>query len=301
MYPAGHVFFDGPNKVAWRVFPSATKTPVVQVYSMLPRCVLPGIIAGSSACGVGLCSIPVPGVLLGVSCECPAAYGGDAVLSDRPWLNKYCSTCTTGAVNSNPDLRHCTSCPPGFWSNQTYASMDQTKRPTPPYGVGDTPHCIPCGVGRVGPSVMSPKESGCLNCPAGRKNALTTATTIDECLNCGVGLYSEAGSEVCTTCPLGRIQELEGQANCLGCLPGKHQTVHGSNVCDFCMKGKYTATAGVSVACTSCNAGKYQDQDGQALVSIPLFQDFCSFSFSFCPCCIVNIVLATYIYSFVHS
>ena len=44
IFPRGHYFFDGPNSYAWRVYPkTGGSAPVIAVYTMVPRCVLPGL------------------------------------------------------------------------------------------------------------------------------------------------------------------------------------------------------------------------------------------------------------------
>ena len=261
-YPMGHVFFDEDNDVAWRVWPKTGGSAAqLQMYTMLPRCTLPGVAVGSSTCGVGLCVTALVGVQYGLKCQCPSSYLGDASLS--PSLNAFCATCTTGAVNSNPANKVCEACPPGFYSTFTYAAADPIRRlPTT---------CTPCGPGRVGPSTMAAFETGCIDCPAGRASTTLTATTLMECINCGAGQYSESGASTCTQCPNGQTMALEGAAACLKCNPGLYQTTAGNNICTKCNPGTYTNFTGTFENCIDCPKGYYQNffGTGSCLPCVP--------------------------------
>ena len=256
-YPIGHVFFDGKNHVAWRVYPNSQNFPVIQMYTMLPRCKLTSGSEGGTTCGVGSCSSSVTDVLYGLKCECPASYVGSKNDDggELDVFNSYCRSCTTGSVNTD-GIGICNACHPGYWSNITYSAVDPTRR-------APTTHCIPCGIGRFGPEKMSKRRSGCLSCPSGRFSNLLTATSMEECKLCTAGKYSISGDSQCRNCPRGYYQPQIGQPFCFPCIPGTYQSEMGKESCNKCEINTYSDEPAL-IQCINCPGGKTAKHKGAA-------------------------------------
>ena len=250
--PPGWLFVDTANQVAWRVYPRAGQaSPIVQMYTMLPRCKLPGAQEGGTTCGTGLCSTPVPGVQYGFSCQCPSWYMGDNDVLPL-FFNNYCATCSTGAFNSKFGV--CTACTPGRWSDTTFSATNPSLQTL-------QTACKECGAGRVGPETMSSLESNCIECNAGKHSTMLIAATMNACINCAVGQFSSSGESSCHACSTGQWQTLGGQASCLECYGG--QFGDGLSECKSCPVGWFQLQTGQS-GCKSCPVGRKQPLQKQA-------------------------------------
>ena len=261
-YPIGHVFFDMKNDIAWRLRPPpGGNRPIIFMYTSIPRCLLAFPTGVKDACaGKGTCSIPVSGHPFAYECKCPYTYRGldKQELNRRPH-DKYCGTCSTGAINVNPTLGICIACPTGYWSNATFAANDPISR-----DVKGT--CRSCGYGRFSPVDMADSESSCIECPPGRyMNSTEYASHLSTCLVCDRGKFSTAGSFSCTPCEAGKFQPDEGQPYCLDCVVGRYQDEVGMQSCKVCQAGRSMNTSGATNACKECQAGYYQDSEGQSL------------------------------------
>ena len=250
-YPIGHMFFDTKRQLAWRVFPvTGGDAPQVQMYTMLPRCKLPGATknGGTSVCGLGVCASPDPDVVFGLKCQCGSSYLGSP--STLPLsFNAYCATCTPGSVNEAYSV--CAPCQAGTFSNKTYSSFDHAMRST-------DVTCVPCGVGKIGPVVGSPSISACIECPSGRFSNTASARTMSECIECELGLYSLAGDAACRSCKKGQYNSERGSASCFPCIPGEHQNEIGQTSCKMCQANEKSETAS-SVSCEKCGIGEKSD------------------------------------------
>lgn len=103
---------------------------------------------------------------------------------------------------------------------------------------------------------------------------MNLAGSTTECVQCAAGTYaSEAGSSSCTMCAAGKFNAALGQSSafaCKNCLSGTYNALEGQAACDqpwsTCGKGEYLKFAQPtdvfthSGTCTSCPAGKFQDE-----------------------------------------
>ena len=133
--------------------------------------------------------------------------------------------------------------------------------------------------------------SGCTNCNAGQYQNEDGAGV---CKSCPIGSSSNAGSDAltdcnlctaayylvgntCTICPGGKTSQAlassctncgigtYGQSGvCSSCQAGKFQNEQGKSSCKLCPQGSYLTTTGADSSddCTSCTAGKYNGATG---------------------------------------
>jgi hypothetical protein len=139
--------------------------------------------------------------------------------------------------------------------------------------------CFACPLGKF--SSTSGAES-CLDCQIGQFQQVNRSS----CDHCPAGLYSGAGSlvcsalcpsgkygepqvlqdvtedQVCHNCPAGQYQALNASAKCAVCPNGKFQSTQGGRACFACPAGNSQPSTAV---CSACPAGQYQEQIGRAI------------------------------------
>jgi len=92
----------------------------------------------------------------------------------------------------------------------------------------------------------------CTKCPAGKVSTVVGATS-DTCTFCGAGQVSAAGDTTCTACVAGQYATGDPTDTGGGLVS---QISLGATSCNDCPAG-YFASAGSSIVCEACAAGKY--------------------------------------------
>ena len=219
----------------------------------------------------------------------------------------FCSTgaeqptlCSPGTVQPEPGQGTCTICDAG------------EQQPLP----GQL-NCSLCGLGVYCPA----GSSGALSCPAGRFGNVSGLSKEEDCYTCPAGSFCGTGAEnskpcfsgtfaanrsspICSQCPEGTYQELEGATRCEDCGDGYNCPAGSSNripasceggtylpagaaftnqsdcvqcpVSTWCAGGR-TAPKNCSVgsfanetgqsSCAECSAGRFQGRQGQTACS----------------------------------
>ncbi len=122
--------------------------------------------------------------------------------------------------------------------------------------------CVPCAKG-----TYSDDEGSdiCVSCPIGKISTVEGSTS---CQDCSAGTYNTLpGLSVCTDCPVGRVQAFEGRSECVSCLPGQYLAEEGKTTCLECPAGMYQPDLGAS-ACLTCDKGTYTEMPSQHKCSI---------------------------------
>lgn len=251
--------------------------------------------------GLSVCSkcpagtfVPFEGAFASSFCEsCPAGSYSAAEGSSS------CTPCGTGSYQVLTGQASCTGCPIGTFNGAVGAqrSSDCVSCPAGKFAASTgASQCEPCPAGTdasaPGASACDPCDIGfyseggaveCTPCPAGTTgDATATMSSVDDCVPCAVGTYtSDMGQSVCLSCPDGTYSATAGATECTKC-PAGYSGVGTANVivrdslqnaCQQCAVGTYTAVAGstptlvlgLNQFCTKCEAGTYQDQEGQTL------------------------------------
>ncbi len=192
---------------------------------------------------------------------CSGCFGTEGKYMDETAQTE-CKTCVLGSVldvvASNVTAKSCTPCLRGY---QNELMQDS---------------CKLCPIGRINTQIEGAKtlDEGCSLCVAGRYNDETDKNT---CKLCPSGRYLPTEGETslsnCILCNAGYYHTLEGQVSinaCTECEPGKYEDEQGSSGCNDCAKGKYsdgTTAATSETVCVSCEAGFYNDLEGQVYVA----------------------------------
>jgi hypothetical protein len=121
----------------------------------------------------------------------------------------------------------------------------------------------------------------CSNCSAGSASELIGSTSVDDCESCAVGQYSSEAATECITCATGRYasdnvsdtsgglttQVSSGATSCNACPSGYYAPITGSVACQTCNAGKYSNKA--ATECTSCAPGKFSSNGEQVCTICP--------------------------------
>ena len=242
-----------------------------------------------SACGTGKYSTGG-----NAACQfCPRGYYQTSAVSAS------CSACgrggyenggllTLGQENSGPASGNgprmgCTACDVGQYQYSNGGYTDKYGYWQPPGGgpmelvteTGRNPsgfiNHIPAGGLNIPDAQIT--YTSCIKCPKGWHQDLTSSGTCKQCL---AGLYqNELGIATCKNCAVGKWRALVSAVteaarpyvsghSCVDCPPGTYTDELGSDStlrCKPCEVGKHHAASRAS--CTSCAAGKYQDQQKQ--------------------------------------
>ena len=224
--------------------------------------------------------------------SCPSGYFQSSRGSSE------CTECAPGLFQAQPGASECSECPRGFFQDQYGQSScnDCLDKGATFYtkSKGSTleADCQQCdfipGVqfsatvcesgsptaGDCGSSVPTAGSCDPICYPGQRFDGI--------CQDCTAGQYqSEQGQTTCKECPTGQYQDSSGQSSCKSCAAGYylnefgsssnvckacpsgyHNSLQGQGICTGCGKGKYgsgSAKTSESSGCTSCPAGKYND------------------------------------------
>ena len=206
-----------------------------------------------------------------------------------------CKNCGTGKYNNQTQRTaetDCKHCGIGKYNDQTQRTAETDCKSdcnTGSYIVSDKTACLVCEKGQW---QNQNGQSNCKNCGIGKYNDQTQRTAEADCKACDdcdagqvllCGESEGSTSRTCTPCTQGKFKANGNQSTCSACGTGKYndQTV-GVADCKMCGTGKYndqTAKAeckscgvgkyndqtqsGSEAACTSCEAGQFQDVQGQ--------------------------------------
>ncbi|GMH84284.1 hypothetical protein TrST_g706 [Triparma strigata] len=234
----------------------------------------------------------------------------DAQSSDCTWVSSSstcsgCASCVAGKYSNSKTGFLCTDCEPGRYGTAGGMGM------IPAGSADDYTVCTRCSSGKISPAGAS-AESQCVDCAAGTY-ALYGDTT---CTNCDAGTYSPAGSNDkadcefctpgryslagsggtsaetgCTSCEVGKAQNLPGQSECVQCLNGQYSPKAGADeisdfsTCGLCPGGTTSVqpttfdvvlSAGSGVgACTQCPEGKSSNEGEDVCYKVATEFDTC--------------------------
>ena len=116
-------------------------------------------------------------------------------------------------------------------------------------------------------------------CLPGRFHNTSLQTQSDSlpCSKCPQGQYTnnQAGVfKTCKNCPRGWYQGETGTQYCLPCLTGAFQNATGGSSCKICPIGFSNGDTVNEESCTSCKAGRFQNDSEQANCKGTLHFDF---------------------------
>ena len=248
---------------------------------------------------------PIEGFVIQVTGEydqiCPV--NSQKVSYDPDTFVLTCKLCPQGKKQDPTDDTKCipiASCSPNEYLNDKYMCV-----PCPTgqrsLGGGATTCTSSCLVGEI------LVNDACVACPTGQTSEGGTATTCsplsclanfqpsgNTCTKCALNQSSSGGTSMCTnlSCPNGKVpnnHECEscpignytstgpnGTTTCQECNAGTYQDVQGQNKCKSCPTGSYTSTTGAS-SCEQCQQGEYQDSEGQSKCNkcpVGFYQDY---------------------------
>jgi hypothetical protein len=187
--------------------------------------------------------------------ECPPGTWGSGSESGRTNYG-YCVQCPAGKFRNNGALsndgRYCNKCPGGRYGYRNKMLYWQEG-------------CILCERGRYG-SLSRVDLTSCVDCASGFSSQSTRSSpSISGPIcdtTCKIGTFTLGG--VCKTCPVGRYSSDEGSGSCINCPEGRFGQTGGlshSSCSGSCASGRYSGRG--QSACTPCNAGKFQNLEGQ--------------------------------------
>ena len=169
------------------------------------------------------------------------------------------SYCTDGSAAPLP-------CPVGTHQNRSLTSPMSSEAQCVECDAGTL-----CPVGSANATECSPGFSNplrwqptCRPCEAGRYQNASDAL---DCWACEPGHYCLQGASAPLPCPSGTHQDLTlttpmtSEAQCVGCGAGTFCPI-GAETPTNCSAGIHAALAQQS-ECAKCNAGRYQDQEGE--------------------------------------
>ena len=176
------------------------------------------------------------------------------------WDGTMCYPCWQGSYSVGGT--ECLLCPEGRFSSADGAS-ECALCSAGTYSAEGSWSCEPCGWSEVasegsgrcdscpGGSIPLDNRTACSLCPAGKYTEPGSAW----CYDCWFG-YSSEGSSRCEDCP-GGTKPASDRASCEAC-PAGTTAEFGSEYCDSCGYGQ--SRSDNESACTSCEAGRYNDQ-----------------------------------------
>ena len=173
----------------------------------------------------------------------PGKYGKRQQLHDSP----KCFDCLAGKFQAGYGKRKCMIpelCPPGTFSEitSTHATCPMCPKSKFRIGLSKSEQCISCPAGKF------QEESGQSYCFQKAASETDGACPVNmfrvdsKCRVCPMGKFGKStvkfrgglavgATSLCTRCPTGRYQDIEGLLSCLACPPGKHQLLKGSSFC----------------------------------------------------------------------
>ena len=173
-----------------------------------------------------------------------------------------CRTCASGMYSASSSSESCTLCPVGYHSMEGLRDQCTACKDGFVSGPGQT-HCNECPAGTYADS----EKTACSVCPAGSFSSEKGVSGVRSCEKCAENFTlpddaqtaSEHDSiEDCKPCPPATFSN-PGDRYCERCSVGKHLTrVHGKLICEVCDAGKYQNQEGQS-SCRSCLPGESQD------------------------------------------
>ena len=185
-----------------------------------------------------------------------------------------CDACSSGRILVSISPLNCSICPIGKYQpvdshlDSNIACLDcAAEKSSPPDSsfclcsagtYQNSDQCLPCSAGLVieddGQTVsLHDSIDDCKYCPAGKK-----FVSLSQCSICHAGHYQESNDVagvLCTECPIGRYL--------VDAATDKKEHKNISN-CQFCSSGKEFTS--LTIACTICLAGHYQDKNNAASV-----------------------------------
>jgi hypothetical protein len=106
-------------------------------------------------------------------------------------------------------------------------------------------------------------QTTCKSCVAGQYQDQTGKSSCKD--DCDAGSYITADKTACSLCDKGKWQNQDDQSSCTECTLGKYNALTGqtsvSACTDDCGAGSYITAD--KTACSLCDKGKWQDQNGQ--------------------------------------
>ena len=165
-----------------------------------------------------------------------------------------CDLCLAGKYQSQEGQLTCDACGNGKYLIDGTAQLFNTA----------SSQCTDCTTGKC----HATTGASCSNCVAGKYHDTLGALS---CKLCGAGEYqADNGQSACTACANGKYLTAGvagGTLNtaisqCTNCQAGKYYYYSGAS-CLKCKKGQYSAAAGQNIACSTCVAGEFQDQQEQ--------------------------------------
>ena len=178
--------------------------------------------------------------------DCTPGKRGNITSTERTKESTACSDCEAGRFSSESGAQtcnactggvsakgssYCEACPAGkFQANKTCQDCQKGW-----YAFAAASECSPCGAGRY----SSPLKDECILCPKGKfGNASQQSSESSACFDCAIGAYNpNQGSTACLKCPVGtsgnekatlRIDELD---SCRACPIGRFQNMDGQAQC----------------------------------------------------------------------
>lgn len=152
------------------------------------------------------------------------------------------------------DANTCEQCQPGKFLNINSKACDECVIGTYQNASGST-SCKPCPTGRSSQSQGATSASGCNKCSDSQVSEESVSNGQKRTLCSGSCPSGQfAPANTCINCPKGR----HGQA-CGNCQAGLYQEQEGQEECKECPAGKYTSIQG-SHNCTQCPPGEHTNQ-----------------------------------------
>ena len=160
-------------------------------------------------------------------------------------IEKNCSVCPVGYMNSESGATGCASCSIGRIA-ATAGSTACTVCPEGTIAQGAASECQKCEAGKYSENMES---SSCTKCPAGRAT-------------------NKSGSVECSACPAGHFNPNDGASFCTECLKKYHSQSPGATACTACLSPLTTRGVG-SINCSACEENYYWDMQKKSCEDCP--------------------------------
>jgi len=171
-----------------------------------------------------------------------------------------CIKCPEGTIAPDSGSAECQTCAAGTYEMERFLCMECDPGTISKAGSKSEDDCIQCPAGSIGNSYTGATE--CKQCPAGTWEDKRT-----NCFPCPGGTYSGPGTKSradCIACPAGSVSPLFGGAGaCTTCDAGTYE--ENRSHCYSCPAGT-SSKAGVSGSsgCIACSAGYIAAEEGSA-------------------------------------
>eukprot|EP00808_Paulinella_micropora_P019733 g59215.t1 len=177
-----------------------------------------------------------------------------------------CKPCNPGKYAPLPETVDCLDCPAGRVTTGSGAIICEACTGgsyAPGSGLSS---CELCEQGKASNSTA---QASCRPCVSGK---YANSTGMRACRLCEAGYYSlqtldYVGPTACTPCIAGRVSS-EGSDRCSDCPVGYVQNQPGRSICNPCAAGKFAANPGLQT-CASCNPGYFSEGGAFSCTACP--------------------------------